>query len=213
MRFSFNTRIGPSTARSSSAIPSGARASNSARCSFENSFRIRFRPAAVSHTSPRPGVPFIEPEQTKPSGEASTSTLKPGDRRTAFGSSAGTTGRSFTTESSPLPCDRRARTTTPCLVEREVRRVEEEDLPDLGIQRVEFEGHDRRALVQLRDRQLQLDGVGLLEQREQPLALFLGECGLASFGSFPVPQHRLLDLRGDEHGRAGRAGTRAIARP
>ena len=48
------------------------------------------------------GHPFIDPEQTNPPGDASTSTPKLGERRISFGSSDGTTGRSFTTESSPF---------------------------------------------------------------------------------------------------------------
>ena len=39
--------------------------------------------------------------------------LKFSETLTSGGSSAGTTGRSFTTESAPLPWIRRARTTTP----------------------------------------------------------------------------------------------------
>ena len=56
------------------------------------------------------------PEQTKPPGIASTSTPKSRRLRRSAGSSLGTTGRSFTTESSPLPLPwiRRARTTSPC---------------------------------------------------------------------------------------------------
>ena len=66
-------------------------------------------------TSPLLGTPFSDPEQTNPSGDASTSTPKFGERRSDFGSSEGTTGRSFTTVSSPFFCDLRARTTRPCL--------------------------------------------------------------------------------------------------
>jgi len=44
---------------------------------------------------------------------ASTSTTNSGSFRRRPGSSDGVTGRSFTTVSSPLPCTRRPRTTTP----------------------------------------------------------------------------------------------------
>ena len=58
-------------------------------------------------------VRFIDPEQTNPPGIASTSTPKLGEARSFFGSSAGTTGRSLTTLSSPFCWTRRARTTRP----------------------------------------------------------------------------------------------------
>src|SRR3954452_8292983 len=46
---------------------------------------------------------------------ASSSTTMPGAVRSSSGRSAGTTGRSLTTESFSRPCTRRARTMTPCL--------------------------------------------------------------------------------------------------
>ena len=70
-------------------------------------------PATASLTSVVPSVRFIEPEQTKPPGIASTSTPKFGEPRSSAGSSSGTTGRSLTTESSPFCWTRRARTTRP----------------------------------------------------------------------------------------------------
>ena len=94
-------------------MPSGACASKNARCSFENSLRRRVFPAIASRTAVGCSFPLNEPEQTKPPGIASTSTPKLGDFRSSAGSSSGTTGRSFTTESSPFPWIRRARTTTP----------------------------------------------------------------------------------------------------
>jgi len=56
-----------------------------------------------------------EAEQTYPPGIASTSTTRLGEARSSSGNSFGTTGRSLTTESSPLRWTRRARTTTPRL--------------------------------------------------------------------------------------------------
>ena len=55
----------------------------------------------------------------------------------------GSTGTSFTTESSPLPCTRRARTTTPALYRLQIGRVEEVDLADLGVEGIEAEYADR----------------------------------------------------------------------
>ena len=95
-------------------MPAGACSAKNARCSLENSLRSGAVPAATSRTGVL-GTPFIEAEQTKPPGIASTSTMHHGDSRTLRGSSEGTTGRSLTTESSPLPATRRARTTTPAL--------------------------------------------------------------------------------------------------
>ena len=57
-------------------------------------------------------------EQTNPPGIASTSTPKPGVRRSAPGSSEGTTGRSFTVESPRLPWTRRVLRMTPPLLRR-----------------------------------------------------------------------------------------------
>ena len=72
-------------------------------------------PARVPRTAVGRSGRFSVPEQTKPPGSASTSTRKLGESRSSTGSSDGTTGRSFTTESSPLPWIRLARTTTPAL--------------------------------------------------------------------------------------------------
>ena len=58
---------------------------------------------------------FMLAEQTNASGPASTSTTRFSDSRSFGGSASGTTGRSLTTESLPLPWTRRARTTTPAL--------------------------------------------------------------------------------------------------
>ena len=56
---------------------------------------------------------LAEAEHTYAPGMASTSTTMFGERRSLAGKSVGTTGRRFTTESSPRPCTRRARTTRP----------------------------------------------------------------------------------------------------
>ena len=111
---SFRTKIGPRTERSSSATPSGAWAAYSVRCSLEKSRRRGRPPARVLRTIGFSTSTFSRPEQTKPPGMALTSTPNPGWRRSAAGSSSGTTGRSFTTASSPLPWMRRVRTTSPC---------------------------------------------------------------------------------------------------
>ena len=52
-------------------------------------------------------------------------------------------------------------------VERQVGRVEEEDLADLGIDRVHAQCRDRRALIGLRDGELELDAVGAADQVAQ----------------------------------------------
>ena len=114
--FSFITGIGPSTTRSENATPSGARSSNSARCSFVKILRRGRSPPTASQTAAlSPPTAFSDPEQTKPPGMASTSTPKLGDTRSSAGSSLGTTGRSLMTVSAPRPCTRRARATTPAL--------------------------------------------------------------------------------------------------
>jgi len=148
----------------------------------------------VSRTSDF-GVPFIEPEQTNPPGITSTSTPNSRDRRTRPGSSDGTTGRSFTTESSPFLCTRRARATTPPLVERQVRRVEEEHLADLGLQGIHIQGRYGRAVLGLRPREFQLDAVGALDQVDHAGEIVVRDvypaCGSASTLLSALPVERL----------------------
>ena len=108
------------------------------------------------------GTPFSDAEQTWPPGMASTSTMHIGDSRTLRGSSAGTTGRSLITESSPLPATRACAHDDPLALEREVRRVEEVHEPDLCAEGVDPQGLHGRALDGLRDRDLELDAVGAL---------------------------------------------------
>ena len=131
-------------------------------------------PAIVGLTSPSaPSARFIEPEQTKPPGIASTSTPNDGDRRSSAGSAAGSTGRSLTTDVVALVLHAAGAHDDARLVERQVGRVEEEDLPDLGVERIDAEPLQRGALLVLGDRQLELDAVGVLGQREQLGRLFV----------------------------------------
>ena len=53
------------------------------------------------------------------------------------------------------------------LVQREIGGVEEEDLAELRLERVQPEPGDRRPVLRRGDRQLQLDGVGLLHEGEE----------------------------------------------
>ena len=112
----------------------------------------------------------------------STSTPMLPEWRRSSGSSSGTTGRSFTTVSPPRPATRRARTTTPAWLSCEVGRVEEEDLPDLRLERIEPERGDRGAVRVLGQRHLQLDGVGALEECEEVCELVTGKVGEALWG-------------------------------
>ena len=100
--FSLSTRIGPSTDRSSSPTPSGPCSARKPRWAFENSPLSGFAPAATCRTSALSTLRFSVPEQTNAPGIASTSVVKPSAARTFSGSSPGTTGRSFTTESPPF---------------------------------------------------------------------------------------------------------------
>ena len=61
------------------------------------------------------------------------------------------------------------------LVQRQVGRVDEEHLPDLGVEWVHTECDDRRALILLGHRHLQLDAVGVFDQCDQLLDLLVGE--------------------------------------
>ena len=67
-------------------------------------------------------------------------------------------------------------------VEIELGRVEEEDLADLRLERIELERRYGRPLVRLRHRQLQLDAVGSLEQVEQLHEVVVREAGRRSRG-------------------------------
>src|SRR5262249_28810350 len=97
----------------------------------------------------------------------------------------------------------------PLLVERERLRVEEEDLPDLRLQRIELKRRDGRALVRLWHRQLQLDAVGALEQLHELPDILVGEGRRHRRGG----GHLLLLSRGRSLSRCrswpGRARTRA----
>ena len=169
VNLSLSTVIGPRTARSSSSRPSGACSAKKARCSLVNSLRIGAR--ARRRTSAHVGRSSIAPSST-PSRRTRPASRRPRPRspamrRSSSGSSSGTTGRSLTTVSSPLRWTRRARTTTPALVEVEVGRVEEEDLADLGVERVHPQRGHGGALVVLGHGQLQLDRVGPADQPHQ----------------------------------------------
>ena len=87
------------------------------------------------------------------------------DSRTSDGRSAGTTGRSFTTESSPFFCTRAG--DDPRAIEREIGGVEEVHLADLGVDWVDGERLPGAAPVGQRHGELELDAVGLANLREK----------------------------------------------
>src|SRR5262249_46811189 len=60
----------------------------------------------------------------------------------------------------------------------EVRGVEERHEADLGLQRIDPERHERRAVRGVRHRDLELDAVGVLDQAEQLLKLLAREARL-----------------------------------
>ena len=116
-------------------------ASKNARCSFENSLRIERSPGRrASRTSVAEPRPSSTPSTR--SRRASRRPRRPtsGERRSCSGSSPGTTGRSLTTESSPRPWTRRARTTTPVPLSVRSGVSKKHDQPDLGLQRVHARG-------------------------------------------------------------------------
>jgi hypothetical protein len=98
---------------SSMATPAGALSAKNARCFLSKSEVMARSPATASFTFPARIFRCSRPEHTKPPGMASTSTPNPLRLRRSADSSFGTTGRSFTTLSSPRVV-RRARTMTPC---------------------------------------------------------------------------------------------------
>ena len=144
--------------------------------SFENNLRIGRSPASTPRTACGPHCALSDAEHTNPPGMASTSTPNCFDLRRRGGSSSGTTGRSFTTESSPLPWIRRARTTTPCWLSVRSRCVEEHDLADL--RHPARPGPSDAAAERWSDSgtvSFELDGIGALDQPEQLSELFARE--------------------------------------
>ena len=203
--------MGPRTERSSSPIPSGAYAANSARWSFENSLRSARFPLTARWTWPVEGVPFIEPEQTNPPGDASTSIAE----RRRSPDRLGQLRRDHRTQlhdrvvplllRSPRTHDEAA------LVEGELRRIEEEHLADLRLQWVEAERLNGRALVLLGNGQLQLDAVGALDQLVELLRLFGAQYGAWRRSGCCHPVHPFrekvqLRMSGDTGGRVVQCG-------
>ena len=170
--FSLSTKIGPRSGRSSSSAPSGACASNSARCSFENRSRIGPRRASTSRTADWPARP-----SSSPSRRSRRATRRP-RRRTSgpcgppLGSSEGTTGRSFTTESSPFFCVRRARTTRPALSSAR-SGVSRKKTCRICASSGSIPSDRTAERCRVGHGQLQLDRVGAADQRHQLLQLLV----------------------------------------
>ena len=70
------------------------------------------------------------------------------------------------------------------IVERQIGRVEEHDLANLGLEHIHAEGGDRRRVIGVRHGQLQLDAVGSLDQSEHLRQLLGGEHGCRFLGHF-----------------------------
>ena len=92
----------------------------------------------------------------------------------------------------------------PASIEREVRRIEEHDLPNLRLERVHPQPHHGRAMLQLGHRQLQLDAVRGRKHREQFDQLLLRERS---------PPRALARLRHPRAIGAGRASALICALP
>ena len=116
----------------------------------------------------------MDAEQTCPPGIASSSTPKFGESRTSAESVSGTTGRSFTTESSSAPCAAARPDNHAGPIEREVGSLEEVDLPDLRRDGIQAECRHGRSLLAVGDGQLELDGVGARRQGEDGGDLLIG---------------------------------------
>ena len=164
MNFSFKTRSGPSTEQIVELDPLR-------RCSRRTlAGPWRTACAAAASVGRVPRGPRREPSPSStPSRRTRRASRRPRPRspaasRNSFGNSSGTTGRSFTTESSTLPRTRRARTTTPCR-RGSSRRVEEVDLADLRIEGSMPSAPTAVAVIGVRDRELEaLHAVGVLDQ-------------------------------------------------
>src|SRR6185436_3614148 len=61
------------------------------------------------------------------------------------------------------------------LVQLEIRRIEEEDLADLRVERIDAERRSRGAHPGRRDREFELDGVRALDEPHELLELRIGE--------------------------------------
>ena len=75
------------------------------------------------------------------------------------------------------------------------RRVEEEDLPDLRLERIEAEAGDRGAVVGGGNRELELDAVGLARQLEHRDELLVGEALDGHRRSVATPDYAVDVLR------------------
>ena len=73
------------------------------------------------------------------------------------------------------------------LVEGEVRGVEEVDLPNLGVEGIHPQRRPRSASVGHRHRQLELDAVGALGQREDSASCLSESAGVAGTETIVVP--------------------------
>ena len=126
-------------------------------------------------------TPLNEPEHTYPPGMASTSMPNVSSARSSGGMSSGTTGRSFTTESAPLPWMRRERTTTPALLRARSgvsKKVTSRTCASSGSMRESFE---RRAVALRGDGQFELHALGALEKPHQIRELLRVEAAQAWF--------------------------------
>ena len=68
------------------------------------------------------------------------------------------------------------------IVERQIGRVEEHDLANLGLEHIHAERGDGRSVISVRHGQLELDAVGSLDQPEHLRQLFGGEHGCRLLG-------------------------------
>jgi hypothetical protein len=134
-----------------------------------------------------PATAFNDAEHTYPPGIASTSTPKPWRTPELLGELRGDHWAELHDRVVALALDASRPDHEPLRVEREIGGVEEVDLADLRVDRVELERIHRGALVGLGHGQLQLDAIGPLHQMKQVAELLVGERGTGGGGGHVGP--------------------------
>ena len=159
-----------------------------ARCCLVNRDPWGRFPLVTSFTLPARRSALRRAEQTKPPGIAST--YPEAGQLPEVGRQAARLHRpQLVTESSP-PRVRRARAMSPCRSSSRSSVSRKNDLPDLGLERDPSRGRDGGPLVAVGTRELELDGVGALEDRQQ-VAQLVRSRGLGSRCSVRSPGHIL----------------------
>ena len=174
---SLSTKIGPSTARSSSSIPSGACAPIEGALLL--GVELAQRAFAEQHLADRVGVGVaLQPSRAhEATGDRVDLDAEPAEPPDVFADLLGVERAQLDHRIADAPLDPARAHDDARPVERQLGRVEEHHLADLGIQRVEPERADRRALLGGGDGELELDRVRAAQEAHHLRELRIGQAG------------------------------------